>query len=125
MPKINKVLAGALCALALLGAGCSAGTKGVDQSSPEAVTTAFMNAIKNHDKASAQALAQPGSDMAQHFDEGWADISRNKLTGFTIKKVDGNTVNVETAISIDGESRTRTNGVQVIQKDGKWWVVDL
>ena len=114
-----------MCALALLGAGCSAGTKGVDQSSPEAVTTTFMNAIKNHDKASAQAVVEPGSDMAQNFDAGWADISKETLTGFTVKKVDGNTVNVQEAISIDGEARTRTNGVQVIQKDGKWWVVDL
>ncbi|MFA5946394.1 MAG: hypothetical protein WC813_00010 [Patescibacteria group bacterium] len=124
MVKLNKVLAGAVCMLALLGAGCAGGAK-VDQSSPEAVVTTFMNAIKNQDKASAKAVADPDSDIAKQFDEGWSDVIKVPLTAFTIKKVDGNTVNVDMVLSVDGETRNTTNGVQVVEKNGKWFIVDL
>lgn len=124
MQKINKVLAGAVCALALLGAGCASSPK-VDQSSPEAVVNTFMNAIKSQDKASAQAVADPDSDIAKHFDEGWTDVIKVPIKSFIVKKVDGNTVNVDMTVDVDGETKTSTNGVQVIQKDGKWFIVDL
>jgi hypothetical protein len=124
MVKLNKVLAGALCTIALLGAGCAGGAK-VDQSSPEAVVTTFMTAIQHQDKASAKAVAAPGSDIQEDFDEGWEDVQKIPLKSFVIKKVDGNTVNVEMVLEVDGETKTTTNGVQVVQVNGKWYVEDL
>lgn len=124
MVKVNKFLAGALCAIALLGAGCAGGAK-VDQSSPEAAVSTFMTAIVNQDKASAKAVADVDSDIYENFDEGWSDVIKVPLKSFVIKKVDGNTVNVEMVLSVDGETKTTTNGVDVVQKDGKWYVVDL
>lgn len=123
MVKLNKVLAGALCAIALLGAGCAGGK--VDQSSPEAAVNSFMTAIQKQDKASAKALAAPGSDIEKDFDDGWEDVKKIPLKSFIIKDVKEDTVNVEMTLDVDGETKTTTNGVQVEQVDGKWYIIDL
>jgi len=124
MVKINKVLAGAVCMLALLGAGCASSAK-ADQSSPEAAVNSFLTAIQKQDKTTAKSLAAPGSDVETSFEEGWAQVTKIPLTSFKVINTEEDTVNVEMKMTVEGEEKTSTNGVQVMQKDGKWYIVDL
>lgn len=125
MPKINKVLAGALCSLALLGAGCAAGGK-VDQSSAEAAVNGFLSGIEAGNKAKAKAYVDPASDLGQNFDKAWPDITGEiNLKGHTIMSTEGDNVRVELQIEEDGKIEKDGETLQVVNKDGKWWVVDL
>ncbi len=123
MLKINKVLASALCAIALLGAGCAGGK--IDQSSPEAAASTFMSAIQNQDKTTAKALAAPGSSVANDFEDGWEDVQRTPLKSFTVKGAEGDVVTVEMVLTVDGKDQTTTNDVRVVEIDGKWYVDNL
>lgn len=124
MQKINKMLAGALCAVALIGAGCSA--KGTDQSSAEAAVNGFLSGIEAGNKAQAKAYVDPASDLGQNFDKAWPDItSEINLKGHNIMSVEDGNVRVELQIEEDGKIEKDAETLQVVEKDGKWWVVDL
>lgn len=96
-----------------------------DQSSAEAVVESFFALYMNGDREEALALVEEDSRaildgiLEGVESEGW------EYTKVEVESVEGNEVTVYMEIDIAGESDTGTDQVEVVEADGKWWVVDL
>lgn len=96
-----------------------------DQSSAETVVESFFALYMNGDREEALALVEEDSRaildgiLEGVESEGW------EYTKVEVESVEGNEVTVYMEIDIAGESDTGTDQVEVVEADGKWWVVDL
>lgn len=96
-----------------------------DQSSAEAVVESFYALYMNGDREEALALVEPDSRdildgiLAGLESEGW------EYTKVEVQSAEGNEVTIYMEIDIDGEMDDGTDQVEVIEVDGKWWIVDL
>lgn len=96
-----------------------------DQSSAETVVESFFALYMNGDREEALALVEEDSRaildgiLEGVESEGW------EYTKVEVESVEGNEVTVYMEIDIAGESDTGTDQVEVVEMDGKWWIVDL
>lgn len=96
-----------------------------DQSSAEAVVESFFALYMNGDREEALALVEEDSRaildgiLEGVESEGW------EYTKVEVESAEGNEVTVYMEIDIEGESDTGTDQVEVVEADGKWWIVDL
>lgn len=111
-------------ALALLGAGCSGGSPASNQDSQQAVVNYFMSAVQSKDKDNAKAVVDTESEFYTEFDEAWDELSSLTVKSYTVGEVDGNEVEVEITIEEDGETDTDGETFDLVEKDGKWWIVE-
>jgi hypothetical protein len=126
MISLKKLFVASLCALALTGVGCNLSAHAPDQSSAESAVNGFLMGIQKQDKAAAEAYIQPGSDLEKDFDEdAWADIEKNPLQSFTIGKKEDNTVSAQVKVKTSDGVKDTNIMVDVVEQDGKWWVVNL
>lgn len=96
-----------------------------DQSSAEAVVESFYALYMNGDREEALALVEPDSRdildgiLAGLESEGW------EYTKVEVESAEGTEVTIYMEIDIEGEMDTGTDQVEVVEMDGKWWIVDL
>lgn len=116
----------ALLGLSVFLAACSTATVSSEaQMSPQSVVENFFSLYMSGDKATALALVDEDSraivqgQLEGMESEGWVYKS------VSVESTDGNEVTVQMEISIDGDEDSGTDQVEVLEKDGKWWIVDL
>ncbi len=121
-----RLRAALLCSLGLLLVACSSASMPADaQSSPEKVVESFFSSYMAGDRDSALSLAHEDyrsmveGELEGMESEGWVYKS------VTVESTDGNEVTVQMEITIDGEEDSGTDQVEVVEQDGKWWIVDL
>lgn len=103
----------------------SAGAPTDAQTSPEKVVNAFFSLYMAGDRSAALDLVAADSrdlldgELSGMESEGWVYKS------VSVESVEGNEVTVQMDITIDGDEDTGTDQVEVVEQDGKWWIVDL
>lgn len=125
MKNSFKTLLAIGATLAILGAGCAPAAPETDvHSSQESVVNAFMTAVQAGDKEGAKAVVDTDGEFYQNFDEAWQEISSLTVDEYSIVSVDGTRVEVEMTITEDEYTDTDTEMFDVIEKDGKWWLLE-
>jgi hypothetical protein len=121
-----RLRAALLCSLGLLLVACSsAGVPADAQSSPEKVVESFFSSYMAGDRDAALSLVEADSralldgQLEGMESEGWV------YNSVTVQSTDGNEVTVQMELTIDGEEDSGTDQVEVVEQDGKWWIVDL
>lgn len=126
MGKINMLVAGTICALSLVGVGCTVPSfGGGKQSSAEQAASGFLSAIERKDKEAAKTFIEPESEMSTNFDAMWTDIEKVPLNSFSVKSTENDAVSVELNLVVEDKPETVTGTVKTVNKDGKWYVNDL
>jgi len=108
--------------IALLGAGCAGSAPAQD--SPSAVVNSFMTAVQKGDKEGARSVVDMEGEFGQNFDDAWEEISSLTVTEYTVGSVDGNEVKVEMTVEENGETDESVETFEVVERDGKWWLVE-
>lgn len=111
--------------LALLGAGCAKSTSSQNQTSAEAVVGAFLGAVQEKNQAEAKAYVDPESELGSNFSEAWEEIGDLNLQSYSVLSTEGNEVKVEMTIEENGKTNEETETLEVTEKDGKWWIVEI
>lgn len=97
----------------------------VAQSSAEEVVTHFYASLMQEDESTAMTYVAPEykGDVQEALDsieeEGWI------FNEVKVLSTEGNEVTVSFDITVEGENDTGTDQVEVLEQDGKWWIVEI
>ncbi|HCW32900.1 MAG: hypothetical protein UT55_C0032G0008 [Candidatus Peregrinibacteria bacterium GW2011_GWE2_39_6] len=124
MKKTVTILAGFLIAIVAAGCGLSSEPASDAQSSPEKVVSAFYEAFQQSPNNALQFVDET-AQKSTDFQDSWESIqtwtfNSVEVTGFSDPWVD-----VKFEITIEGETESGTDQVEVKEANGKWWIVSI
>jgi hypothetical protein len=124
MKPFSKILGTSLLALALMGAGCIP-SLGAKHNTQESAVNGFFDAVQDKDHDAAVSYIDPDSELYGEFDDAWGEIEKLDLHSYSILSKEGNELEVQLELEKDGETDTESTTVEVIEKDGSWWLVSI
>lgn len=111
----------------LTGGGCAA-TTSVDptvQETPEGVVEAFYDALMEGNKEAALQLVHPEIREEVAASSKWEEISNWNYLEVEVREVRDSYVDMYLQIEFEGEVEDGEDQAEVVEADGKWWIVDV
>jgi len=112
----------------LIGAGCM--TNGgvdkanLDQASPESVVESFYSVVEE-DPDLALTLIDEETKKTDRFVRTFDKVSKWHYVSVDVLGYEAPYVDVKFEIEFDGDVDSGTDQAEVVEKNGKWWIVDL
>ncbi len=126
--RIRGFLAAALVLVLIITAGCSIIQRG-EQSSPQKLVEAYMEAFKNGDFEQMVNLSGGWEGAPEELEFTQRLVEMIELKNYSIDLVEVVSksealVRVTVTLSLLGHEKTQTDRIRVLKEEGKWYVVE-